>query len=74
MNKFSFAAISDSKKVDVTPTWSGVVDMIVHLIENGDCNSKAVAVEQLRQMAKSADATITLAHGTHGAFTKENRS
>jgi len=41
--------------VNVTPTWSSIVNLLIHQIENGRCEARKAAVEELKRMAEAAD-------------------
>ena len=43
------------KTIDLTPSWSGILPALLLIYENGD---RAVAVDELRKMARLADAQV----------------
>ena len=44
-----------STKVDVTPSWSTAMDILILMIESGDDEGKALAKQELRSLAKQVD-------------------
>lgn len=42
--------------IDATPKWSEIVDILCGFIEHGNATQQIVAQEQLRKMARAADA------------------
>lgn len=43
------------RTVDLTPTWSNIVPMLVLLIEHGNSEGRRTAWDQLYKMARLAD-------------------
>lgn len=41
--------------IDMTPTWVGVLPMLLAAYENGSAKGRAIALEELQRMAKLAD-------------------
>lgn len=41
--------------VDVTPTWLGILPLLITLLEAGSVDGKAEAMKELYRMAKLAD-------------------
>ena len=41
--------------IDLTPTWRGVLPMLLAGIENGTPESRKIAIEELQKMAEAAD-------------------
>ena len=44
-----------SKTVDMTPTWSTAMDILILILESGDDEGKARAKQELRSLAKQVD-------------------
>ncbi len=44
-----------SQAVNVTPTWSAVLPMLIMAIENGPSEGSYHAIQELRRMAEIAD-------------------
>jgi len=44
--------------IDMTPTWEGILPVLITLIENGNATGRATAVDELRKMAKLADELV----------------
>lgn len=44
-----------SNTVDMTPTWSTAMDIIIMIFENGDDVGKALAKQELRDIGKMLD-------------------
>lgn len=44
-----------SKKVDVTPSWSTAMDILILMLESGDDEGKALAKQELRDIGKMLD-------------------
>lgn len=42
--------------IDITPTWRGVLPVLLELIANGTPEGRKLAIEELRKMANLADA------------------
>jgi len=42
--------------VDVTPMWQEILDVLVDAVENGTTEQHDVALNELRKMARAADA------------------
>lgn len=52
-----------TKRIDMTPDWQATLPLLLALVESGGPEGRAVAVEELRRMAKLADIgveTLTL--------------
>lgn len=45
----------EEKTVDITPTWAGVVPLLLESIRNGDFSGQKIAEEELLRMAQLAD-------------------
>lgn len=41
--------------VDITPTWAGVLPMLLALVTDGNAEGRDFARSELRKMAKAAD-------------------
>lgn len=41
--------------VDVTPTWQGILPLLIELLQNGNDAGQRTAREELAKMAKAAD-------------------
>lgn len=41
--------------IDITPTWSGIVNALIIVIQDGDSKGRQIAIEELRRMAEIAD-------------------
>ena len=49
------------KTIDLTPTWSGLIDTLIELRESGTtAEARQIADEELRKMAKVADLYVEL--------------
>jgi ABC-type transporter Mla subunit MlaD len=52
--------VSDDKryigKVDVTPTWADIVEILLNAVENGNAKQQEAARAEIRRMATIADA------------------
>ncbi len=44
-----------SKTVDITPTWSATINILILMLESGDDESKALAKQELRDFGKQLD-------------------
>ena len=44
-----------SKTVDMTPSWSTAMDIIIMIFESGDDEGKALAKQELRDLGKQLD-------------------
>ena len=44
-----------TKTIDITPTWSATMDILVLMLESGDDESKALARQELRDFGKQLD-------------------
>lgn len=44
-----------SKTVDMTPSWSTAMDILILILESGDDEGKARAKQELRNLAKQVD-------------------
>lgn len=44
-----------SKTVDMTPSWSTAMDILILMLESGDDEGKALAKQELRSLAKQVD-------------------
>lgn len=49
---------NETRTVDVTPTWRGVLPMLLLVVENGTGEGRRVAIEELERMADTADAHV----------------
>ena len=45
---------AESKTIDVTPTWSEVLDLLIHVLENGSSRAKKDVRLELSRMATLA--------------------
>jgi len=43
-------------KIDMTPTWRGILPYLILGIENGTAEGRKIAIEELQRMADAADA------------------
>lgn len=41
--------------IEATPTWSGVLPILIAGLQNGDSEAREAAIQELRNMAKAAD-------------------
>ena len=55
-----------SKAVDMTPTWSTAMDIIIMIFENGDDEGKALAKQELRDLGKQLDEMKESNNNTQG--------
>lgn len=46
---------TEPRTIDITPTWSSLVPVIVAAIENGTPIGRTAAIEELKRLAKFAD-------------------
>lgn len=46
-------------KIDMTPTWSGILPGLIAMLQNGTYESKKTATEELTKMAKLADQQVS---------------
>lgn len=44
-----------TKTIDMTPTWEGMLPILLTLLENGSAAGRATAMAEMRKMAKLAD-------------------
>ena len=44
-----------SKTVDMTPSWSTAMDILILMLESGDDEGKELAKQELRNLAKQVD-------------------
>ena len=44
-----------NKTIDITPTWSATMDILILMLESGDDESKALAKQELRDLGKQLD-------------------
>ena len=44
-----------SKTIDMTPSWSTAMDIIIMMFESGDDEGKALAKQELRDLGKQLD-------------------
>ncbi len=49
--------------IDATPSWAGLIPALVAMIENGTAESRALAIEELTRLARSADKQNAIAFG-----------
>lgn len=47
--------MTTTRTVDLTPTWSAILPVLIAAIENGGFTAKQAATEELRNMARLAD-------------------
>lgn len=52
------------KEHNVTPTWTGILPVLLALLENGDSQGQKTAREELQRMAAIAD--LWVAHESKG--------
>jgi len=43
------------RTVDITPTWTGVLPVLLAALQDGTPKGKAMAIDELRNMALAAD-------------------
>ena len=55
--------------IDLTPTWAGVLPILIAGIENGNAEGRKIAIEELKRMAGAAD-SVLIAGKTVSAFPK----
>ena len=54
----------ESKTVDMTPTWEGILPAILALLADGvKAETRGVAIAELERMAKLADLYVQLTQG-----------
>jgi hypothetical protein len=54
----------ESRTVDMTPTWEGILPAIVALLADGvKAEARGVAIAELERMAKLADLYVQLTQG-----------
>lgn len=46
--------------IDITPTWEGILPILLDRVEYGDFNAKDLASTELRRMAQLADKYVAL--------------
>jgi hypothetical protein len=52
--------MENTKTIDMTPTWKGLLPVLVHLVENATTSeSRHVAMDELTRMANLADLYVT---------------
>ena len=44
--------------IDLTPTWEGILPVLVTLLKDGNREGRATALDELNRMAKLADAYV----------------
>jgi len=44
-----------SNTIDMTPSWSTAMDILILMLESGDDESKALAKQELRDLGKQLD-------------------
>ena len=44
-----------NKTIDITPTWSATMDILILMLESGDDEGKALAKQELRDLGKQLD-------------------
>ena len=59
MNTAHPAAVLD-EAVDITPTWSGMLPVLLLLLESGSAKGRADARDELSRMAKLADRQVAI--------------
>lgn len=47
-----------TETIDMTPTWEGMLPVYIAVIENGSFEGQRIAREELKRMAKLADAYV----------------
>jgi len=47
-----------AKLIDITPTWSAILPLLIIAIENGNDEGKRAARTELKRMAELADAYV----------------
>jgi len=47
-----------TKTFDITPTWSGILPVLVAALQNGTAEGQLMAMEELKRMAKLADSHV----------------
>ena len=57
-------AVQTGRSIDMTPTWSEIVDMLALAIENGGARGRDAAMVELKRMAKLAD-IAAIVMGSH---------
>ncbi len=45
-------------KIDMTPTWEGLLPLLLLMLENGSDKTKSVAETELKKMARAADLAV----------------
>jgi hypothetical protein len=52
--------MENTKTIDMTPTWKGLLPVLMHLVENATTSeSRAMATSELARMANLADLYVT---------------
>ena len=62
MNTTHPAAVLD-ETIDITPTWSGILPVLLLLLESGSAKGRADARDELARMAKLADIAVAKLKG-----------
>lgn len=45
----------NQETIDCTPTWEGILPLLIHGLENGSPTARAAVMEELTRMAQLAD-------------------
>lgn len=56
--------------IDLTPTWSGILPVLIALIRDGNEAGQASAMLELNRMAQLADRYVLLSEEASGGFNK----
>lgn len=51
------------ERIDMTPTWTGVVPVMVALIESGNAEGRATAISELYRIAGLLDGMVSALKG-----------
>ena len=47
-----------TKSFDITPTWTGILPVLAAALQNGTAEGQRMAMEELKRMARLADAHV----------------
>lgn len=63
-----------AETIDITPSWRGILPLLVALIENSNEEGRATALEELGRMAAAADAYNELVEAKRGPPARRRRA
>jgi hypothetical protein len=49
-----------AETIDCTPSWEAIVPLLVHIIRNGDYESRWNAEDEMKRMARAADEAVRM--------------